>query len=212
MTVGECRQSQRSSPLAGFSDARPPLPYVVAMFERFTDRAKAIMDFAGDEALRLDHGAIGPGHLLIGLIAEGTGVAAKVVEGRGIDLAALRSTIEARLEPGARPVQEEEGVQEEGVPFDPDGERVLERARAEAEGLDHDYVGSEHVILGLLGDQGVAGQVLADFGLAIEAVRVDVEEFVGGPPVQPSAEEEAMLQRLIRQHLEQAGDEDRDDS
>ena len=139
------------------------------MFERFTDRARKVMALARKEAQRLNHDFIGTEHILLGLLLEGSGVAANVLKNRGADLERIRSGIEKLVKPGSSQVTMGQ------LPFRPRAKKVLELAMEEARNLDHNYVGTEHLLLGLLREQdGVAAQVLMNLGLKLEDVREEV--------------------------------------
>jgi ATP-dependent Clp protease ATP-binding subunit ClpA len=144
------------------------------MFERFTDRARRVVILAQEEARMLDHGYIGTEHLLLGLIHEGKGVAAKALESLGLSLEAVRQQVEAIT---GRGQQEPAGH----IPFTPRAKKVLDLSLGEAAQLGSDYIGTEHILLGLLrvGD-GVAAQVLVRPGADLNRVRQQVIQFVDG--------------------------------
>lgn len=143
------------------------------MFDRFTDRARKIMGFARQEADRLGHDYIGSEHILLGLVKEGSGVAANVLENLDVDLEKVRTEVESEVKRGP-------GSPKGQVPFSPRAKKVLEYAMEEARGLDHNYVGSEHLLLGLLRDEeGVACRVLKSLGVIVEDVRQEVMELLG---------------------------------
>ena len=135
------------------------------MFERFTDRARRVVVLAQDEARRLNHDYIGTEHLLLGLIHEGKGVAARVLEELGISLAAVRQQVEEIIGTGLEPPDGR-------IPFTPRAKKVLELSLREALQLGHDYIGTEHILLGLLREgDGVAAQVLVSLGADLNVVR-----------------------------------------
>ena len=152
------------------------------MFEQFTDRARKAMALANQEALRLKHDAIGVEHLLLGLVEEGSGVAANVLKHLGVDLRRVRLEIEKLTGPGSASVQTMK------LPLTPAARGVVERAIQEARDLEHGHVGTEHILLGLLGEQeGAIVEVLARFGLSVEFARHEVLDFSGrASPTGPS--------------------------
>ncbi|MDA0803704.1 MAG: ATP-dependent Clp protease ATP-binding subunit [Planctomycetota bacterium] len=164
------------------------------MFERLTDRAKKVMALANQEAQRFNHEYIGTEHILLGLVKEGSGVGANVLKNLGIDLRKVRMEVEKLVKSGP------EMVTMGKLPQTPRAKKVSEYALEEARALNHNYVGTEHLLLGLLREQdGVAAQVLQNLGLKLEEVREEVlnllgaglesEEVEGGTPSRPSREE-----------------------
>jgi ATP-dependent Clp protease ATP-binding subunit ClpA len=144
------------------------------MFERFTDRARRAMVLAQEEARMLNHDYIGTEHLLLGLIHEGEGVAAKVLESLGVSLDAVRQQVEEIIDPG----QQAPGGH---IPFTPRAKKVLELAQREARALGHDYIGTEHILLGLIREgRGVAAQVLVKLGADLNRVRQQVIQLLYG--------------------------------
>lgn len=144
------------------------------MFDRFTDRAKKVMSFSRLEALRLNHEYIAPEHMLLGIVEEGTGVAANVLKNMGVDLATVRSEVERSVEPGRSKVTMGQ------LPFTSGSKRVLEHSLEEASQFGHNYIGTEHLLLGLIREtDGIAGQVLQKLGVKLEAVRKEILEFIG---------------------------------
>jgi len=144
------------------------------MFDRFTDRARKVMSFARQEAERFNHDYIGTEHVLLGLVKEGSGVAANVLENLDVDLEKVRLEVEKLVKPAPDVVTMGQ------LPFTPRAKKVLEFAIDEARALDHNYVGTEHLLLGLLREQeGLAAQVLMNLGLKLEDVRNEVMEFLG---------------------------------
>jgi ATP-dependent Clp protease ATP-binding subunit ClpA len=138
------------------------------MFERFTDRARRVVVLAQEEARMLNHNYIGTEHLLLGLAHEGEGVAAKALAALKIDLAALRQQVEEVIGRGKEPPSGH-------IPFTPRAKKVLELSLREALQLGHDYIGTEHVLLGLLREgEGVAAQVLVRLGTDLRRVRQQV--------------------------------------
>jgi len=144
------------------------------MFDRFTDRARKVISFARQEAERFNHDYIGTEHILLGLVKEGSGVAANVLENLDVDLEKVRLEVEKLVKPAPDVVTMGQ------LPFTPRAKKVLEFAIDEARALDHNYVGTEHLLLGLLREQeGLAAQVLMNLGLKLEDVRNEVMEFLG---------------------------------
>jgi ATP-dependent Clp protease ATP-binding subunit ClpC len=142
------------------------------MFERFTDRARRVVVLAQDEARRLDHNYIGTEHILLGLVQEGEGVAAKALEALGIGLAAVRQQVEEIVGRG----KEAPGGH---IPFTPRAKKVLELSLREALQLGHDYIGTEHILLGLIREgEGVAARVLANLGADLNLVRQQVVQLL----------------------------------
>jgi ATP-dependent Clp protease ATP-binding subunit ClpC len=138
------------------------------MFERFSDRARRVVVAAQQEARALGHDYIGTEHLLLGLISEGGGVAAKALESLGIDGEGLRERVVAIVGTGQHTITTH-------IPFTPRAKQVLRLSLGEALRFGHNYIGTEHVLLGLIQEKdGVAGQVLADAGADLERVRAEV--------------------------------------
>jgi ATP-dependent Clp protease ATP-binding subunit ClpC len=138
------------------------------MFERFTDRARNVVVLAQDEARLLNHNYIGTEHILLGLIHEGEGVAAKALDLLGISLAAVRQQVEEII---GRGQQAPSGH----IPFTPRAKKVLELSLREALQLGHNYIGTEHILLGLIHEgEGVAAQVLVKLGGNLDRVRQQV--------------------------------------
>lgn len=148
------------------------------MFEHFTEKAiKAVM-LAQEEARRLGHNLVGTEQILLGLIGEGTGVAAKVLKEQGLTLQDARKQVEKIIGRGNRPISTE-------VPFTPKVRRVFEQALTEARALGHNYIGTEHLLLGLLREgEGVAAKVLENLGVDSEQARESVIRKLGEVPVQ----------------------------
>ena len=156
------------------------------MFDRFTDRARKVMTLAREEARRFNHEYIGTEHILLGLVKEGSGVAANVLQNLDIDLKKIRIEIEKIVQTGPDLVSVGQ------LPFTPRVKKVLEYAMDEARNLNHNYIGTEHVLLWLLREQeGVAAQVLLNLGVRLEDVREEVISVRGeeGAAVIPEREE-----------------------
>ena len=161
------------------------------MFERLTDRARKVMALANQEAQRFNHEYIGTEHILLGLVKEGSGVGANVLKNLGIDLRKVRLEVEKLVKSGP------EMVTMGKLPQTPRAKNVIEYAIEEARNLNHNYVGTEHLLLGLLREHdGVAAQVLLNLGLKLEEVREEVlnllgagveNEEQGGQPGEPEA-------------------------
>ncbi|MGQ0552395.1 MAG: ATP-dependent Clp protease ATP-binding subunit [Planctomycetota bacterium] len=146
------------------------------MFDRFTDRARKVMNLAKSEAQRLNHEYIGTEHILLGLVQEGSGVAANVLRNMGIDLKRIRAEIE-KLVKGSSTM-----VPMGNLPFTPRAKKVLELSLEEASQLGHNYIGTEHLLLGLIKEsEGIAARVLTNLGVKLEDVREEVLEFLGAP-------------------------------
>jgi ATP-dependent Clp protease ATP-binding subunit ClpC len=150
------------------------------MFERFTDRARQVVVLARQEATRLDHDSIGPGHVLLGLVREGHGVAVKALVALGIDLEALRERVEEAIGRGERPSSGR-------IPFDPQAKHILELSLREALQLGHNYIGTEHILLGLIReDDDVTAPILAEMGADTGSVRRQVVLLLHGYADEPS--------------------------
>ncbi|SDM12417.1 Clp protease N-terminal domain-containing protein, partial [Arthrobacter sp. ok362] len=144
------------------------------MFERFTDRARRVVVLAQEEARRLNHNYIGTEHLLLGLIHEGEGVAAKALESLGVSLDGVREQVQEITGQGQRSPSR-------GIPFTQRAKKVLELALREALGLGHARVGTEHILLGIIRDgEGVAAQVLVKLGADLNRVRQQVIRLLPG--------------------------------
>jgi ATP-dependent Clp protease ATP-binding subunit ClpC len=144
------------------------------MFERFTDRARKVMQLANQEAQRFNHEYIGTEHILLGLVKEGSGVAANVLKNLDVDLRKIRLEVEKLVQSGP------EMVTMGKLPQTPRAKKVIEYSMEEARNLNHNYVGTEHILLGLLREQeGVAAQVLMNLGLKLEEVREEVLNLLG---------------------------------
>ncbi|MDA8374641.1 MAG: ATP-dependent Clp protease ATP-binding subunit [Actinomycetota bacterium] len=144
------------------------------MFERFTDRARRVLVLAQEEARLLNHNFIGTEHILLGLIHEGEGVAAKALESLGISLEAVREKVEELIGPAS-------GPSAGSPPFTPRAKKVLELSLREALQLGHNYIGTEHMLLGLVREgDGVAAQVLTSLGADLSRVRQQVIQILSG--------------------------------
>src|ERR671913_2580343 len=144
------------------------------MFERFTDRARRVVVLAQEEARHLDHNYIGTEHILLGLIHEREGVAARALTALDISLEAVRAQVEEII---GRGDQAPTGH----IPFTPRAKKVLELSLREALGLSHNYIGTEHILLGLIREgEGVAAQVLQKLGADLNRVRQQVIQLLSG--------------------------------
>src|SRR5215813_2835014 len=154
------------------------------MYERFTDRARKVMQLANQEAQRFNHEYIGTEHILLGLVKEGSGVAANVLKNLDIDLRKIRLEVEKTVQTG----QATEMVTMGKLPQTPRAKKVIEYSIEEARNLNHNYVGTEHLLLGLLREQdGVAAQVLMNLGVKLEEVREEVLNLLGAGMEQEEA-------------------------
>ncbi|MFC1738067.1 ATP-dependent Clp protease ATP-binding subunit [Planctomycetota bacterium] len=144
------------------------------MFERFTDRARKVMALANQEAQRFNHEYIGTEHILLGLVKEGSGVGATVLKNLDVDIKKLRLEIEKQVKSGP------DMVTMGKLPQTPRAKKVIEYAIEEARSLNHNYVGTEHILLGLLREsEGIAAQVLMELGLKLEDIRQEVLNLLG---------------------------------
>lgn len=144
------------------------------MFDRFTERARKVILLAKEEAKRFNHDYIGTEHILLGLIKEGEGVAAAVLQNLGLNLDMIRLEVEKLVQPGPSTVTSGD------IPFTPKAKKVIELAMDEAKSLGHNYIGTEHLLLGLIREsEGVAAQVLLNLGLDLSKVRKEIMELLG---------------------------------
>jgi ATP-dependent Clp protease ATP-binding subunit ClpA len=154
------------------------------MFERFTNRARKVMALANQEAQRLNHDYIGTEHILLGMVNEGSGVGAQVLKSLKVDLRNVRQEVEKRVK--RRP----EMIAMSRLPQTPSAKRVIEHAIEQARDLGHKYVGTEHMLLGLLCEQNdLAAKVLMSLGLKLEDIREQVLSLLGAgipAPIAPS--------------------------
>jgi ATP-dependent Clp protease ATP-binding subunit ClpC len=163
------------------------------MFERFTDRARQVVVLAQEEARMLNHNYIGTEHILLGLVHEGEGVAAKALESLGISLPVVRQQVEEIIGQGQQ-------APSGHIPFTPRAKKVMELALREALQLGHHYIGTEHILLGLIREgEGVAAQVLVKLGADLNRVRQQVIQLLRGKEPEPSPSaprERTVLSRL----------------
>ncbi|MBI5124558.1 MAG: ATP-dependent Clp protease ATP-binding subunit [Candidatus Omnitrophica bacterium] len=144
------------------------------MFNRFTERARKVILLAKEEAKRFNHDYIGTEHILLGLVREGEGVAAAVLASFGLTSDKIRIEVEKLVQPGPTTVISGD------LPFTPKAKKVMELATEEARALGHNYIGTEHLLLGLIKEgEGVASQVLMNLGLELEKVREEVMNLLG---------------------------------
>jgi ATP-dependent Clp protease ATP-binding subunit ClpC len=144
------------------------------VFERFTDRARRVVVLAQEESRSLNHAYIGTEHLLLGLVHEGEGVAAKALEALGISLESVRAEVEEIVGRGTSEVAGH-------IPFTPRAKKALELSLREALNLGHNYIGTEHVLLGLISEaEGVAARVLVGLGADLPRVRNQVKQLLSG--------------------------------
>jgi ATP-dependent Clp protease ATP-binding subunit ClpC len=144
------------------------------MFERFTERARKVIILAREEAIRLGHNFVGTEHLLLGLIREGDGLAVAILKKLNVSISALKAEIEKVVAVGTEfsPAGE--------IPFTPQAKKVLEYAISEARSLSHNYIGTEHLLLGLIREgEGIASLVLRDFGVSVAAAKSQAQELLG---------------------------------
>ena len=178
------------------------------MFERFTSRARAVVIRAHDEARALQHDYIGTEHILLGLIRESDGAAVRALESLDVSLDAVRQRVQEMIGRG-------EHAQPDHIPFTPGAKKTLELSLREALQLGHNYIGTEHILLGLIREgQGVAAQVLVGLGAELEPARLQVIQVLHGyqgqvaepaaeRPTEPAAERptEAAAERPPRRSL-----------
>src|SRR6185503_19954998 len=144
------------------------------MFDRFTERARKVMSLARQEAQRFNHDYIGTEHILLGLVQEGSGVAAQVLRNLEVEPRKIRIEVEKIVKNGTNMVTMGQ------LPFTPRAKKVLELALEEAQNLGHNYIGTEHLLLGLIREnEGITAQVLLNLGTKLEEVREEVLELLG---------------------------------
>jgi ATP-dependent Clp protease ATP-binding subunit ClpC len=146
----------------------------VTVFERFTERARQVVVLAQDEAQALKHNYVGTEHILLGLLREEEGIAARVLRSLAVELEAVREQV-------GRIVGTGEEATSGQIPFTPRAKKVLELALREAKDMGHSYIGTEHVLLGLAREgEGVAARILLDLGVDAERIRAEVLQLLGG--------------------------------
>jgi ATP-dependent Clp protease ATP-binding subunit ClpC len=157
-------------------------------FDKFTERARTVLTLAEEEARRLRHNYIGTEHLLLGLVREGGGLAARVLTKMDIDLAVVRGKVEAIIGRGKHAKQVASGP----IGLTPRAKKVIELAVDEARRLNHHYIGTEHLLLGLIREgEGIGAGVLEDLGIGLQRVRREVmlaleKPFIGNKPRRPA--------------------------
>ncbi|MFH0872649.1 MAG: ATP-dependent Clp protease ATP-binding subunit [bacterium] len=153
------------------------------MFERFTERARKVIIFAREEAIRLGHSYVGPEHLLLGLIREGDGLAVAILKKMGLSMPLLKAEVEKGLVAGSKEIPAGE------IPFSTQGKRVLELAILEARSLGHNYIGTEHLLLGLIKEgEGIASLTLQANGIPETTARSLALELLGEKSSRPAAQ------------------------
>ncbi len=151
------------------------------MFERFTERARKVIILAREEAIRLGHNFVGTEHLLLGLIREGDGLAVAILKKLNVNISAVKGEIEKIVSVGSEfsPTGE--------IPFTPQAKKVLEYAISEARSLGHNYIGTEHLLLGLIREgEGIASLVLRDFGVSVASAKAQAQELLGEQASKPT--------------------------
>jgi Clp amino terminal domain, pathogenicity island component/UvrB/uvrC motif len=165
------------------------------MFQRFTDRARRVVVLAQEEASRLEHNYIGTEHILLGLIREGEGVAAEALKSLGISLDPVRQQVEEIIGRGQEPLQGH-------IPFTPRAKKVLELSLREALQLSHNYIGTEHILLGLIREgDGVAAQVLVRLGADLNRVRQQVIQLLNEHPAEEPGPGGRVRLEMVEQRL-----------
>ncbi|PWB43947.1 MAG: ATP-dependent Clp protease ATP-binding subunit ClpC [Candidatus Methylomirabilota bacterium] len=152
------------------------------MFERFTERARKVIILAREEAIRLGHNFVGTEHLLLGLIREGDGLAVAILKKLNVNISAVKGEIEKIVSVGSEfsPAGE--------IPFTPQAKKVLEYAISEARSLGHNYIGTEHLLLGLIREgEGIASLVLRDFGVSVASAKAQAQELLGEQASKPTS-------------------------
>ncbi|PTL35986.1 ATP-dependent Clp protease ATP-binding subunit ClpC [Candidatus Methylomirabilis limnetica] len=152
------------------------------MFERFTERARKVIILAREEAIRLGHNFVGTEHLLLGLIREGDGLAVAILKKLNVNISAVKGEIEKIVSAGSEfsPAGE--------IPFTPQAKKVLEYAISEARSLGHNYIGTEHLLLGLIREgEGIASLVLRDFGVSVASAKAQAQELLGEQASKPTS-------------------------
>jgi ATP-dependent Clp protease ATP-binding subunit ClpA len=180
------RMDVQSEPAAG-APVPPPLPASGGRsFDRFSERARGVLTLALEEARRHHHQYIGTEHLLLAVVSDGEGVAAKVLSNLGVELATVRRAVELIMVRDDRPVGD---TPVEEVSLTPRSKKVIELAMKEARSLGHGYIGSEHLLLGLIREgEGVAGGVLASLGVTLQGAREEVGKVLTQPLGRPDTD------------------------
>jgi ATP-dependent Clp protease ATP-binding subunit ClpC len=163
------------------------------VFERFTERAKQVVVLAQDEARALRHNYIGTEHILLGLLREEEGLAARVLESLDITVEEVRAQVARIIGPGDEPIVSGQ------IPFTPRAKKVLELSLREALSLKHNYIGTEHILLGLVREnEGVAARILLDFGADAEKIRNEIMRVLSGPGGPGLVHTETVQHRAVR--------------
>jgi ATP-dependent Clp protease ATP-binding subunit ClpA len=169
------------------------------VFERFTERARQVVVLAQDEARTLKHNYIGTEHILLGLLREEEGLAAQVLEALDITLEETRAEVARIVGPG-------DELATGQIPFTPRAKRVLELGLSSALSLGHNYIGTEHLLLGIVREnEGVAARILLDFDTDAEKIRNEVIRMLGGPAAASVGDDEAGLPQVDPWHAPQGG-------
>lgn len=168
------------------------------MYESFTERAVRVIRFANQEAQRFNHEYIGTEHILLGLIKEGSGVAVQVLRNLGVDLRKVRLEVEKLVQSGP------DMVFMGKLPFTPKAKKVIEYAMQEARDLQHNYVGTEHILLGILREaEGVAAAVLLSLGINLNNVHASVFDLLGGKPKVEKSHRADEIRQIVLQPLDE---------
>jgi ATP-dependent Clp protease ATP-binding subunit ClpC len=163
------------------------------VFERFTERAREVVVLAQDEARALRHNYIGTEHILLGLLREEEGLAARVLESLDITVEEVRAQVARIIGPGDEPIVSGQ------IPFTPRAKKVLELSLREALSLKHTYIGTEHILLGLVREnEGVAARILLDFGADAEKIRNEIMRVLSGPGGPGLVHTETVQHRAVR--------------
>jgi ATP-dependent Clp protease ATP-binding subunit ClpC len=163
------------------------------VFERFTERAKQVVVLAQDEARALKHNYIGTEHILLGLLREEEGLAARVLERLDVTVEEVRAQVARIIGPGDEPIVSGQ------IPFTPRAKKVLELSLREALSLKHNYIGTEHILLGLVREnEGVAARILLDFGADAEKIRNEIMRVLSGPGGPGLVHTETVEHRAVR--------------
>jgi ATP-dependent Clp protease ATP-binding subunit ClpC len=163
------------------------------VFERFTERAKQVVVLAQDEARALKHNYIGTEHILLGLLREEEGLAARVLESLDVTVEEVRAQVARIIGPGDEPIVSGQ------IPFTPRAKKVLELSLREALSLKHNYIGTEHILLGLVREnEGVAARILVDFDADAETIRNEIMRVLSGPGGPGLVHTETVQHRAVR--------------
>jgi len=178
VSTTRAQSTAQGTTVRGYDIPGPTSPMSRNRFDKFTERARKVLSLAQEEAQRFQHNYIGTEHLLLGLVREGEGVAAKVLQSMGVSLAQVRSTVEFIIGRGDHIVLGEIGLT-------PRAKKVIELAVDEARRLNHHYIGTEHILLGLVREgEGIAAGVLQSLGVKLEQVRQQTLAVLSGSATQ----------------------------